>query len=210
MRPRTVVRFSSAYNQDIHVVEVSEQYNLYVDGSSQSGMYIRRLWTTALTSFHLKRMKSPQNILICGVAGGTVIHLLHALYPEANMVGVDIDNEMIEVGRKYFGLSNISTLTLVKREARDYIGSFIQRKKTFDMIVIDLFIGRHVPDFLLKQTFWESVKKILRKDGILLLNYLREDTYLRKSDTVQGVLAKLFATVRDKTIYRNRFFFAIK
>lgn len=208
--PHTLVRFSSKYNKDIHVVQVSRQNNLYVDGSSQSGLYIRRIWRTALKGFGINRHTSPKNILICGVAGGTVIHLLHTLYPKATMVGVDIDKDMIDVGRKYFGLGDIHTLTLIARDAGDFIRDGLKKKVAFDMIVVDVFIGKHLPPFLLEQLFWESVINVLHEKGILLLNYLREDEYLSKSDKVESILIKLFMTVRDKTIYRNRFFFAQK
>src|SRR3989338_10552435 len=208
--PHTVVRFSSKYNKDIHVVQVSQQNSLYVNGSSQSGLYIRRLWRTALKSFRVNKYNSPRNILVCGVAGGTVIHLLHTLCPKATMVGVDIDKDMIDVGRKYFGLGRIHTLTLVTQDAQDFIQDGIKKGITFDMIVIDIFIGKHLPPFLLDETFWGSVKNLLNEKGILLLNYLREDDYLAKSDKVENILIKLFMTVKDKTIYRNRFFFAVK
>jgi len=208
--PHTLTRFSSTYNKDIHVVQVSQQNSLYVNGSSQSGLYIRRLWRNAMKGFGINRHNSPKNILICGVAGGTVIHLLNSLYPNAIMVGVDIDEDMIDVGRKYFGLGDIQTLTLVAQDAKDFLQDGIKKGITFDMIVIDIFIGKHLPPFLLDETFWGSVKNLLNEKGILLLNYLREDDYLAKSDKVENILIKLFMTVKDKTIYRNRFFFAVK
>lgn len=208
--PHTLTRFSSKYNKDIHVVGVSWQNSLYVDGSAQSGLYIHRLWRTALKSFRINQHHPPKNILICGVGGGTIIHLLHALYPNATMVGVDIDKDMIDVGRKYFGLGDIQTLTLIARDARDFIRDGIKKRILFDLIVIDIFIGKHLPPFLVEQSFWESVKNLLNEKGILLLNYLREDEYLSKSDKVERILTQLFTTVRDKIIYRNRFFLAIK
>lgn len=191
-------------------MQISKQNNLYVNGSAQSGLYIRRLWKTALKSFYIHKNNPPKNILVCGVGGGTVIHLLHTHFPYATMVGVDIDEEMIDVGRKYFGLGDIQTLTLVAQDARDFIRDGITKKITFDMIIIDIFIGKHLPPFLLEQPFWKSVKKFLNEKGMLLVNYLREDEYLAKSNTVASILTKLFTTVRDKTIYRNRFFFAQK
>lgn len=191
-------------------MQVSGQNNLYVDGSAQSGLYIRRLWRTAFKAFRINKYKPPKNILVCGVAGGTVIHLLHALYPKATMDGVDIDKDMIDVGRKYFGLGSMPSLTLVSQDARRYIREALKKRIVFDMIVIDIFIGKHIPEFLLEQSFWESVEKVLQTHGILLLNYLREDEYFAKSDKVANILTNLFATVKDKKLYRNRFFLAQK
>ena len=208
--PRTLARFSSKYNTDIHVVQVSGQNSLYVDGSSQSGLYILRLWRIALKSFRIDKHNPPKNILVCGVAGGTVIRLLHTLYPKTIMVGVDIDKYMIDVGKKYFGLGDIQTLTLVTQDARDFIRDALKKEIAFDMIVIDIFIGKHLPPFLLDQSFWESVKDLLNEKGILLLNYLREDDYFAKSGKIEKILTTLFTTVKDTSIYRNRFFFAQK
>lgn len=192
------------------MVQVSGQNNLYVDGSSQSGLYIRRLWRTALKSFRINKYNPPKNILICGVAGGTIIHLLHALYPKATMVGVDIDKDMTDVGRKYFGLGEIPSLTLVTQDARDFIRDGIKKRSSFDMIIVDVFFGKHLPPFLLDQSFWDSIKNVLHEKGFLLLNYLREDDYQMKSDKVDDILKQLFSNVQDKIIYRNRFFFAQK
>lgn len=208
--PQTIALLSSKYNKDIRIVQVSRQKNLYVDGSAQSGLYIKRLWRTVIKSFRINRHIPVKSMLVFGVAGGTVIHLLHECYPKANITGVDRDPLMIEIGTKYFGLGEIPSLTFVARDARRFVLDAIKKRIAFDMIVVDIFIGKHLPEFLLHQSFWKSVKTLLNEEGILLLNYLREDEYLAKSEKIANILTQLFFTVKDKKFYRNRFFFAQK
>ena len=62
-----------------------------------------------------------RRILVLGVAGGTIIRLLHDAYPTAEIIGVDIDRVMIELGKKYFGLKNIPKLTFIVDDAKDFV-----------------------------------------------------------------------------------------
>src|SRR3990167_925734 len=93
--PQTIERFSTVYNHDIRVVEDHGKLKILVNGSPQSGPYIEKLWKNALRSFGFPKKIVPKSILVLGIAGGTVIHLLHQWYPEAKITAVDIDQTMI-------------------------------------------------------------------------------------------------------------------
>src|SRR3990167_7141257 len=95
--PQTVGRFTSFYNKDIRVVEEQGRYKILVNGSRQSGPYIEMLWRKALSSFSITKNLPVKRILVLGVAGGNLIHLLRKMYPSASIVGVDIDQVMIDI-----------------------------------------------------------------------------------------------------------------
>lgn len=196
--PRTVARFSTKYNQDIRVVEESGKCKLLVNGSRQSGAYIEWLWKKALTAF---RLGSCRSILVLGVGGGTVIHLLHKRYPQAHITAVDIDSTMIEIGKRYFALGGIPNLTLVCADAKD----FVEKKTKFDLIVVDLFVGRHIPEFVRQKNFLTTLKE---RGSVVVINYLRELEYEEQSMNLKKALKAIFGNVRDFSIERNRFFLA--
>src|SRR3990170_5760994 len=132
--PQTIARFSTKYNEDIRVVEESGKPKLLVDGSRQSGGYVEWLWKKAFAAFKLgSGLKGPQGliptILVLGVGGGTVIHLLHKRYPDAHITAVDIDPKMIEIGKRFFALGTIPNLSLVVADAE----KFIKKKTHFDL-----------------------------------------------------------------------------
>lgn len=205
--PHVTYKKRSPYNRDIRVIHERGSYKLLVNGSRQSGEYIKTLWQYALGEFHVIPSPDIKRILVLGVAGGTVIHLLHAMYPDAVIDGVDIDPEMLDVGKKYFSLDSVKGLTLTLRDAKDYVRESIQKKQLWDMIVVDLYVGASIPAFVGEVQFLHDLKKILSPHGIVLVNYLREFEYETLSTHVFEKLYKVFRRVQDTEIYCNRFFF---
>lgn len=206
--PKTIARLSSPYNADIRVVEERGVLKVLVNGSRQSGEYIKMLWDTAFDAFDVGEHKAVSSILVLGVGGGTVIHLLSHLFPEANITAVDIDPTMIDVGRRYFKLDAIPHLTLVEADARAYVVSQAKRPPRYDLIVVDLFVGRDIPEFVSDISFLQDCKRLLSKRGSIVINYLRELSYGEKSNEVKSKLEQLFSTVQEIVLYRNRFFFS--
>jgi len=195
--PQAIARFSTKYNEDIRVIEESGKLKLLVNGSRQSGVYIEWLWKKAFSVFGLG---SYQSILVLGVGGGTVIHLLHKRYPDAYITAVDIDPTMIDIGVKYFGLGGVPNLTLVTADAKNF-----KITRAYDLVVVDLFIGRHIPDFV------SSVAFLKRLEGsTVIINYLRELEYKEKSQKLQTLLEKIFPVVKNYQIARNSFYFVVK
>lgn len=195
--PQEVARFRTKYNPDIRIVEESGKLKLLVNGSRQSGKYVEWLWKKAFSAFNLGPCRS---ILVLGVGGGTVIHLLRRRYPDAHITAVDIDPQMIEIGKKYFGLSRVPNLELIIADAKDY-----KNTRRYDLVVIDLFIGRHIPDFV------SSVAFLKRLEGsVVIINYLRELEYKEKSQQLQGMLERMFSIVKNYQIAHNSFYFVVK
>lgn len=208
--PQTIFRATSRYNHDIRVIEENGKYKLLVNGSRQSGAYIRNLWEQAFRAFHITPGSSVRSILVLGVAGGTVIHLLGNMYPDASIVGVDIDDVMLAIGRTYFGLSDMKHVTLVHEDAGRFIAKAGRRKMRYDAIAVDLFLGRTIPSFVKNPSFLLLLKSIRSQDGWMVINYLRELEYEKQSQTLEASLKKIFSNVSDFPIARNRFFSVVQ
>jgi spermidine synthase len=188
------------------VLEEKGKYKLLVNGSRQSGEYILKLWQQALCQFGIIPSPDLRNILVLGVAGGTVIHLLHALYPDALITGVDVDACMIDIGEKYFGLGDVNGLALTVSDAKKFVRDSAAKKKQWDMVIVDLFVGATIPAFVGEENFIRNVKRILKSKGMVLVNYLREREYSALSELLYGKLTKEFRSVKDCNLYFNRFF----
>lgn len=218
--PQTILKTYSPYNREIRVNLESGRYKLLVNGSRQSGAYIEKLWKHAFQAFSHKRWDLlrlnakgptflkilPESTLVLGVGGGTVIRLLSSLYPNTKIIGVDIDQAIIDIGNTYFRLDELSQLHIVCCDAQQYVRR--AKKNTFDLVVVDLFSGRDIPDFVFSEEFLRTIKKILRPNGAVLINYLRELEYEEKSERLHALLQKNFSEVNEDHIARNRFFFA--
>lgn len=204
--PRVVRRFSSSINHDIRVLEEKGKYKLLVDGSRQSGEYVLNLWQQVFCKFGIIPSPDVHTVLVLGVGGGTVIHLLHALYPDAEITGVDIDGKMIDIGKKYFGLGNMKNLVLMESDANEFARSAAAKKKQWDMVVVDLFIGAAIPAFVGEEDFIRTLERIIAPKGMGIINYLREREYEKLSALLFGKLKKYFRSVEDCEVCFNRFF----
>lgn len=204
--PRTLVHTTSRYNQDIRVIEEWGVRRLLVNGSRQSGPSIQVLWESALEAFpHPELLKKP-SILVLGVGGGTVMGLLAKRYNKPRITAVDIDATIIAIAKQFFGLDRIPSIRFVVQDAKDYIDSVPAHR--YDVVVIDLFIGRIIPSFVSSPAFYKALKHCMTPRGILLINYLQELDYQKKSDALRKTLIRLFRDVHDFPISNNRFFFA--
>ena len=201
--PRIILKTSSPYNRDIRVLEEVGRYKLLVNGSRQSGSYIAMLWRKTFQKFDIAGLPVSR-ILVLGVGGGSVFGLLQRLFPHAAVTGVDIDPMILAIARKYFKFSHMPHVRLVQADAQ----KFVQRKKRHDLIIVDLFIGSHIPSFVTSDGFLIDLKRLLARDGRIVFNYLRELEYQKKSEQFFVKLRKIFAQVDEFRIERNRFFFA--
>lgn len=206
--PRTVLKTSSSYNRDIRIVEESGKYKLLVNGATETGQYIKKLLKFAVDTLGISKETNVRSVLVLGVAGGTIIHMLHALYPKAQITGVDIDQVMIDLGKKYFGLNDIPKLTLIVADAKDFIK--YQQAKKYDCIVIDLFIGRDIPDFVSSRDYLQAIHRLLLPKGFVFINYLKELEYGMRPSGMTKTLRIVFKNVRSVDYQYNRFFLAKK
>lgn len=204
--PQTVLRTRSRFNRDIRVNLERGEYKLLVNGARESGEYIRKLWEYAFDTFDYPGTFSPKHIVVFGLAGGTVVHMLRAIHPQAVIIGVDIDRKMIDIGKKYFGLADISDLRYVHADARSYVKS--HKGTQFDCAVIDLFVGPDIPDFVVSEQFQNDVRRIVAKDGRVMVNFLREPGYEKKADMLCAILSSVYPVVTSCDRYNNRFFLA--
>ena len=194
---------SSSYNQDIRVFGSFWGPKLFVNGSWQSGPYIRKLWASAFKRFGIDSLDNIQTVLILGIGGGTVIELLARRYPNATITAVDIDVTMIDIAKRYFHTDTIVNLRVICGDAK----VFVQSPNRYDLVIVDLFIGPKIPEFVSLPPFLTNLHAIIKSDGHCCINYLRELEYQAKSDKLMAYLRTLWKNVEDFCLYSNRFFF---
>ncbi len=204
---QTILQTSSKYNREIRVNEERGKLKLLVNGSRQSGEYIEKLWKEAFKAFGLPQSHlqgDPLQILVLGVGGGTVIQMLNAYYPNASIIAVDIDQTMIDIGKKYFGLDRLPNISFVCQDAEQFVQK--KTKRPYDLVIVDLFIGTHVPEVVRDENFLKNIKTMLMPRGSVVINYLHEFEYVKQSDELKELLERLFPSVIEKFNYNNRFF----
>lgn len=205
--PHTIASAHSRYNKTIHVIERFGSRELYVDGIQQSGPYTIRLWKTGLRDIGTNLPEEIKNILILGVGGGTLFGMLTAKFPHAHITAVDVDAEIISLYKKYFMRGDVSSVSLVCEDARKFITQAVREKKMFDLVIIDLYIGNDVPDFVTNTAFLASIHRILAKKGMAVYNYFNSSDQSHNAEVLLDKLSQIYHCVYSRDILRNIFFY---
>lgn len=180
---------NSAINGRIRVIR-SLGLGIYiqVENLTQSGGVVYNVWKTTLRK--IKRKKDEvEDCLILGLGGGSAASLVKNYWPKAKITGVDIDPVMIELGKKYLGL------TKVKVVIEDAEGFVRKDKKKFDLILIDTYTGDEFPKEFEKEEFLKQIKKKLKKEGMAIFNRLYYGEKRKEAMRFGESLEKVFSKV---------------
>ena len=200
---REVFRTSSPYNKDIRVLRHGSQLELQVNGIQQTGAYDTKVFDKAFTDFSIDTYPVTSALLL-GVGGGYVIKKLKHCFPQSQITAVDIDMYMISIAHTYFGLSSISDVHYEVMDAREYIVQAITKNQQFDLIVVDLYIGDDVPEFLESTDFLQKIYSVLSPKGHALINYQHQTSYDARREVFERNLQKIFAKVEHAIVFPKR------
>ena len=95
----------------------------------------------------------------------------------------------------------------MQADANAFAEKSAKKGTVFDIVVVDLFIGPKIPEFVSSTAFLNLLHAITRPRGNILINYLRELEYQERSDELIVRLRTLWEHVEDMKLYNNRFFF---
>lgn len=145
------------------------QASVYRPGARVTGI----VWWALASPILLLPRNRPRRVLFLGLAAGSAARAVRALAPDAEIVGVERDREVLRLARRHLGLGRLR-LEVVVGDALEYLKSDCRR---FDLIVEDLFVGspRSVrkPDWLLGQGY-RLIRRRLRHCGLVVSNTIHE------------------------------------
>jgi spermidine synthase len=75
--------------------------------------------------------------LVLGLGGGSVARVLRALAPEARIVGVEIDRDVVAAARAHLGLDALGVEVILG----DALSVLREERRRFDLVVEDAFVG---------------------------------------------------------------------
>jgi len=115
-------------------------------------------------------LPTPQNILILGTGGGSLIHFLRFHYPRCRLTSVDLDTEQQALMHQKMLLPEPSeSLLYVIDDAAHYLQHCHQQ---FDLILVDIFSGSQSPDWLLEFSSIQQMHGLLGDQGAVAYNLL--------------------------------------
>jgi SAM-dependent methyltransferase len=113
----------------------------------------------------------PLRVLFLGGGGYTLPRFMEVKYPKAEINVVEIDPEVTQIAQKYLGISMGSKIRTFNEDARWFVMNFKEREY-FDMIIGDVFNDLSVPYHLTTKEFTLQLKRVLKTDGLFLVNLI--------------------------------------
>lgn len=104
------------------------------------------------------------------VVGGGTGSLISGLPEDTSATLLELDPATIELGRKYFDAQKIDRATIVIDDVRHGIASLARERKSYDLIIIDVFSEISLPPHVFTTESMQSFKKILSPGGVIVVN----------------------------------------
>ena len=134
-----------------------------------------------------------QNALVIGLAAGTVGELLTNVYGPIPITGIELDPQIIEVGREFFAM-NQPNLTAIAADGRQWL-TRQPSSATWDLIAVDAYRPPYIPFHLTTVEFFELARDHLSPQGVVAVNVGRTATNFALVDSLAATMAQVFPSV---------------
>lgn len=135
----------------------------------------------------------PQKIYIIGFGGGSIPRFFHHYFADAMVECTDIDQTVVEVAQKFFGIQFDNRLKVAIQDGRAYLAQKNPTVKN-DIIIVDAGFGSgYMPYRLVTQEFYQLCKTCLSSAGILVVHLFHKQEFNAAAvKTLQTVFAQIY------------------
>lgn len=157
--------------------------SVYVKSGELSGLYYDYAMAAPLMS---DCGDEEKDILILGMGTGTYAKQCMNYFEGINAEGVEIDEKITDLSRKYFDLpENVKVTTY---DGRAFLN--VSDKK-YDVIMVDAYQDITIPFQMSSKEFFSLVKSHLKENGVMVVNMNM------RSDSADGINSWLADTIAD-------------
>jgi spermidine synthase len=126
-------------------------------------------YTQAMTA-GLALAGEPKRVLSVGLGGGMLPNFLRKHYPEMVIDAVDIDPDVVDVAKKFFGFREDATMHAYAEDGRRFIE---ECKVPYDIIFLDAYGAEEIPYHMATKEFLQAVRRATAPKGVVVSNILR-------------------------------------
>ncbi|WP_264847256.1 spermidine synthase [Capnocytophaga catalasegens] len=169
--PIPIHKQPSKVSKSVEVVLYNGRLILNTPNTNYSYGSLQRILRLGLKKIGFEQIRKMQHILLLGLAGGSVVKtLIDEIGYKGQITAVEIDNEIVEIANKYFGINEIGNLKIIIDDAQ----KFVQKEKnTYDLIIVDIFQDEEMPAFLFSTSFKNKLISLLTSKGLILFNTMK-------------------------------------
>ncbi len=172
--------------------DITFGYQIMGGGLWQVGGPVRTIWKYALD--RIKKDHQVKKALILGLGGGSIARLVRENWKEATIVGVDIDQTIVDLGNDYLGLANLN-VEVVIGDAYHFLEK--AHAGQYDLVCIDTYVGDSFPKQFESFKFLENVHRVLMPQGLAVFNRLYYAEKRKDADAFEKDLKKHFTSVES-------------
>ncbi|WP_309081354.1 fused MFS/spermidine synthase [Zhihengliuella sp.] len=143
-------------------------------------------------------------VLHLGGGACSMARWVHATYPEARQVVVELDGRLAELVREWFDLPRAPLLRLRVGEAGEVLASLTE--STRDVMIRDVFAGDTTPAALTGETTAAEADRVLDVGGLYLVNSgnAPDLAEFRREAAVLGSVFRHVAAIADPAMFKGR------
>ena len=124
-----------------------------------------------LAMYSLTFIPHPTNILVIGLGGGVIPREFAHFCPNADIDIFEIDNVIVNVAREYFFFKDDTNgMDKIHTHIAEGFTATHNTDSSYDIIVLDAFLGQYIPFPFMSLEFVSVSNKILKDRGVLSIN----------------------------------------
>ncbi|MGN0241298.1 MAG: spermidine synthase [Candidatus Weimeria sp.] len=162
--------------------------SVYNKSKSLTGMYYDYAMAAPLMT---KNAYKGEDVLILGMGSGTFAHQCSQYLPALHCEGVEIDQKITELARRYF--DEPESTKVVTYDGRAYLNAV---DKKYDVIMVDAYQDITIPFSMSSVEFFQKVKEHLNDGGVMVVNMnMRGQSKGSITDYLTDTICSVFPTV---------------
>lgn len=138
-----------------------------------------------------RQISDVKRMAIVGLAAGTAARQATAVYGDIPIDGFELDEKIVEVGRKYFGMT-MPNLTVHIGDGRLNLD---RSPHQYDIIAVDAYRPPYIPPHMTTQEFFEICASHLTENGTLTINVGSVPGDRRLIDGLATTMSTLFPSI---------------
>ena len=164
----------TAYHR-IRVVDQGLRRAMYFDNLMQGfvparpGLEIAPNYTDGLLVSLALPARPPRSVVVIGLGAGMIPSRLSARAPEVEVTSIDIDPEVVEVARRYFGFAPGPRDRVLVGDGRRELEREVRQA---DAIFVDAYFSDSAPFHLMTKEFYARCRERLSPDGVVAANFV--------------------------------------
>ena len=193
--PMDTIPFETTYNRGV-IRRKGDRINMDVQGATFATWHPRRLctgysWDALSAATLLHPRDEPHRILLLGLAGGTMLHILKHLLPAARITAVEIDGDLVDIARRHMPWPH-DACEVVVGDAYAYLE---RTRKRFDVVLDDVYLAGTEDVFrpdMPSSGLAAHYRRVLAPDGIVAVNCITDLPHLAMLRRVETNLRGVF------------------